>query len=78
MQAQNLAFALDDKHLSQMIAVEMIEILGRYDMNLCSQLIAFYQVSIVVVVDYAFFSLKSIFLLYIVFRVARIQSRPKS
>lgn len=46
MQAQNLAFLLDDKSLSQSISLEMIELVGRYDMNLCSQLIAFYQVFI--------------------------------
>lgn len=46
MQAQNLAFQLDDKPLSQSISLEMIELVGRYDMNLCSQLIAFYQVKI--------------------------------
>lgn len=44
MQAQNLAFLLDDTSLSQVIALEMIEIVGRYDMSFCSQLIAFYQV----------------------------------
>ena len=43
MQAQNLAFQLNDKLLSQRISSEMIELVGRYDMNLCSQLIAFYQ-----------------------------------
>lgn len=44
MQAQNLAFLLDDTSLSQVIALEMIEIVARYDMSFCSQLIAFYQV----------------------------------
>lgn len=46
MQGLNLAFQLDDKSLSQNISLEMIELVGRYDMNLCSQLIAFYQVNI--------------------------------
>lgn len=51
MQAQNLAFQLDDKPLSQSISLEMIELVGRYDMNLCSQLIAFYQVKINIIFD---------------------------
>lgn len=44
LQAQNLAFSLEDKNLSRNIAYELIEFVGRFDLNLCSQLIAFYQV----------------------------------
>jgi hypothetical protein len=43
-QAQSIAFSIEDKALLRDISYEMIELFGRLDIQLSSQLIALYQV----------------------------------
>ncbi len=46
LQALNLAFVLENKEFIRDITYEIIELVGRFDLQVCTQFIALYQVRI--------------------------------
>ncbi len=42
-QALNIAFSLENKALIREISYELVELIGRFDLQICTQLIALYQ-----------------------------------